>query len=430
MKKAMIHDGYLMPKTYTYGVFALFFMLYFFDYVDRMVVVSLFPHLKSDWGLSDTQCGLLVSTVYWSIVIFSVPTSIVIDRWSRKKGVGVMAIIWSMAIASCAFTTKFSQLFVTRTAVGVGEAGYAPGGTAMISALFPDRMRSILMGLYQAAIPLGSAFGIILGGIIAARFGWQHAFGLVAIPGFLIAILFFFIRDYKTVELRKKNNAEKELGESMSKKEIVREFTHTPSLIFNYFAFAGSMFMTASYLSWLPMFFQRVHGVSTEKAAFMCSGVMLLAIIGFPLGGFLADRWRKTRTNARMVLPAISAVVTAGIFFTAFQFFEGPLQYGMLLLGGISTSAFSPAAIAVTQDVVHPGLRATSYSLCVIFQNLLGSSMGPLFVGVLSDMYDIRTALTVVTLFGVISAILFLAGSFFYEKDLAKVDQVEICMET
>ena len=235
MKKAMIHDGYLMPKTYSYSVFALFFMLYFFDYVDRMVVVSLFPHLKSDWGLSDTQCGLLVSTVYWSIVIFSVPTSIVIDRWSRKKGVGVMAIIWSMAIASCAFTTKFSQLFVTRTAVGVGEAGYAPGGTAMISALFPDRMRSILMGLYQAAIPLGSAFGIIIGGIIAARFGWQHAFGLVAIPGFVIAILFFFIRDYKTVELRKKNNTEKELGESMSKKEIVREFTHTPSLIFNYF---------------------------------------------------------------------------------------------------------------------------------------------------------------------------------------------------
>src|SRR5512136_1210888 len=114
-----IPDGYLMSKGYSYYIFALLFLLYMFDYIDRMVVVSLFPFLKADFGLSDTQCGLLVSTVYWSIVILSVPISVVIDRWSRKNSIGLMSLFWSAATVSCAFTKSFSQLFIARTAIGV-----------------------------------------------------------------------------------------------------------------------------------------------------------------------------------------------------------------------------------------------------------------------------------------------------------------------
>ena len=101
----------------------------------------------------------------------------------------------------------------------------------------------------------------------------------------------------------------------------------------------------------------------------------------------------------------------------------------MILLGGVTASAFSPAAIAVTQDVVHPGLRATSYSFCVIVQNLLGSSLGPLFVGMVSDGYGIRTALTIVPVFALLAAVLFFAGSFFYEKDFSRVEKVTLTVE-
>jgi MFS family permease len=166
-----------------------------------------------------------------------------------------------------------------------------------------------------------------------------------------------------------------------------------------------------------------------EKAAFKGSLVMLLAIFGFPLGGFLVDQWRKRRMNARLLFPALSSLVTACLFFTAFYALEGPLQYYMILLGGVTASAFSPAAIAVTQDVVHPGLRATSYSFCVIVQNLLGSSLGPLFVGIISDGYGIRTALTIVPFFALFAAILFFAGSFFYEKDFSRVEKVTLTIE-
>jgi MFS family permease len=420
-------QDYLFSKGYSYYIFGLLFLLYMFDYIDRMVIVSLFPYLKQDWGLTDTQCGLLVSTVYWSIVILSFPISVVIDRWSRKKSIGVMAVVWSVATISCAFSRNFFQLFVARIAVGAGEAGYAPGGTAMISALFPEKKRSIMVGIWTAALPLGSAIGIVAGGFIAVHYGWRHAFGIVALPGFLIAILFFFIRDYKTVNLEKTEGPDKKT--KMGTVEIVRQFTRTPSLILTYIAFAGSMFLTASYLSWLPTYFHRMENLSMEKAGMKGSMVMVLAIIGFPLGGFLADKWREKNVRARLMFPAISSLLTALIFFIAFYFLKGSLQYYIIMLGGITAAAFSPAAIAVTQDVVHPGLRATSYSFCVICQNLLGSSLGPLFVGMLSDTYDIKTALTIVPISALVAAVLYFVASFFYKTDLAKVEKMDLQAE-
>lgn len=422
-------NGFLMSKANSLYIFSLLFLLYMFDYIDRMVVVSLFPYLKADWGLSDTQCGLMVSVVYWSIVGFSFPAAVIVDRWSRKKSIGIMALVWGLATASCAFTRNFGQLFVARTIVGIGEAGYAPGGTALLAALFPERMRSMMVGLWTAALPLGSAIGITAGAYIAAKYGWRHAFGIVAIPGIFIAVLFFFIKDYKTVMLEKKTAVEKKFVKKMKWSLYARQFMHTPSLVLTYLAFSGSMFLTAAYLTWLPTYLQRVGNLTMEQAAFRGSLVMLLAIIGFPLGGFIADKWRKKRINARLVFPAISAFVTAVIFFSAIYFFTGSIQYYVLLLGGITASAFSPAAIAVTQDVVHPGLRATSYSFCVITQNLLGSSLGPLFVGIVSDMYDITTAMMIVPLSSIVASMLFFIASFYYERDINRVEKVALSVE-
>jgi MFS family permease len=238
-------------KRQSYFILVLLFLLYMFDYVDRLVVSSLFPFIKAEWGLSDTQCGMLISSVYWSILIFSLPVSILIDRWSRKKCIAIMALFWSVATAACAFTRGFGQLFAARTAIGMGEAGYAPGGTAMISALFPEEKRAKILGLWNAAIPLGGAVGIVLGGLIADRFGWRHAFGIVAIPGMIIAILFFFVKDYKTVELIK-SASDTTRKIKMTWNDYVRQFTQPKSLIVNPLAFAANVFVTPSLLTWLP----------------------------------------------------------------------------------------------------------------------------------------------------------------------------------
>ena len=414
---------YKLSKLNTYYIFTLLFLLYFFDYVDRMIVTSLMPYIKLEYGLTDTQSGLLVSVVYWSIVVFVLPVSILVDRWSRKKTIGIMAFIWSMATLACAFTKTFPQLLMTRSAIGIGEAGYAPAGTAMLSGLFPPEKRSRMMGLWNMSIPLGIAVGIGVGGFVAQHWGWRHAFGLVAIPGALIAILFFFVKDYKTVELVKTVESSKV---KMSKMDIFRSFIKTPSLIFTNLGFIGCVFTNNAITTWLPTYYHRLEGVPLGQAGMKTSGILMLAIIGLPLGGWVADWWFKKRPSSRLLFPSITVALSAVVVFIAFSFLEGKAQYMALLLYGILGVGFVAAAITATQETVHAGLRAISYSVCVVVQNILGASLGPIVIGAFSDAYGIKVAMTILPIFLVASALLFFAGSFFYEKDLKKVEKVTL----
>jgi MFS family permease len=430
MKKDNAPEGYLFSKRYTNYIFMLLFLLYMFDYIDRMVVTSLFPFLKADWNLTDTQCGMMVSSVYWSIVALTFPVSVLIDRWSRRKTIGFMAVLWSLATGVCAFTKSLPQLLTTRIFIGVGEAGYAPGGTAMIAGLYPQEKRSWMMGLWNASIPLGSAIGIALGGIIAAKWGWRHAFGLVAIPGLIIAILFFFVKDYKTVGLIKGNSKTNKKSErkavAMSIRDILKEFMNKPSLIFTYFGMAGVVFTTTSLLTWLPTYFHRVQGLPESQAGLKSSSIMILALVGAPLGGYIADRWRKKKINARLLFPTISTLLSAIFLFIAFVVFPGKMQYLFLLALGVLITAFVSATSAVTQDVVHAGMRAMSYAIAVVVQNLLGASMGPIVMGAISDASNIQTAMSLLPIALLIASLLFFSGSFFYEKDLSKVENIEL----
>jgi fucose permease len=117
------------------------------------------------------------------------------------------------------------------------------------------------------------------------------------------------------------------------------------------------------------------------------------------------------------------------MLFASFTFVRGPAQFVMFLLTGALIVAFSPGVIAVTQDVVHPGLRAISYAIAVIVQNLLGASTAPIVIGAFSDAYGIQSALRALPLFLVIATILFFAGAFYYERDLSRVARVKLEME-
>jgi MFS family permease len=424
MKNREDQKGYLFSKGYSNYVFMLLFLLYMFDYIDRSIVTSMFTSIEADWGISHTQSGLLMSAVYWAIVILTFPVSLLVDRWSRTKTIGIMAIIWSLATALCAITGNFVQLFMARLLIGVGEAGYAPGGSAMISGLYPIEKRSKMMGLWNASIPLGTAIGVLLGGFIATRLGWKHAFGLVALPGFLVAILFLFVKDYKTVDLSFIDKTNRKI--KMEKKDMVKEFLSKPSIIYTYFGIAAVVFVTTSLITWLSTYFQVMRGLPQDKAGSMASSVMVLALVGAPLGGILTDRWRKTRFNARLLLPAISSLVSAILLFAALFLFKGIIQYILFLAMGIAIMVFISGATAVTQDVIHPGLRATSYAIAVVVQNLLGASMAPIAVGQIYDHSNIKTALSILPFMLVIGAVLFYLGSRYYEKDMEKVTKINL----
>ena len=424
MKNPDDQGGYLFSKRYSNYVFVLLFLLYMFDYIDRSIVTSMFTSIERDYGISHTQSGMLMSAVYWAIVILTFPVSLIVDRWSRTKTIGIMAIMWSMATALCALTGNYVQLFMARLLIGVGEAGYAPGGSAMISGLYPIEKRSKMMGLWNASIPLGTAIGVLLGGIIATRLGWKHAFGLVAFPGLIVAILFLFVKDYKTVDLSFIDKANQKI--KMEKKDMIKEFLTKPSIIYTYFGIAAVVFVTTSLITWLSTYFQKMRMLPEDKAGTMASAIMVLALVGAPLGGILTDRWRKTQFNARLLLPAISTLISAVLLFLALDLFGGAIQFAALLIMGITIMMFISGAAAVTQDVIHPGLRATSYAIAVVVQNLLGSSMAPLVVGKIYDLSNIKTALSILPFVLLLGAFLFYMGSRHYGKDMERVEKINL----
>lgn len=427
MKNSENTQGYLFSKGYSNYVFILLFLLYMFDYIDRVVITSMFTSIERDWGITHTQSGMLVSAVYWAIVLLTFPASLLVDRWSRSKTIGIMAIIWSIATALCALTGNFAQLFLARLLIGVGEAGYAPGGTALIAGLYPIEKRSRMIGIWNASIPLGTAIGVLLGGIIASRWGWKHAFGLVAFPGLIVAVLFMFVKDYKTVDLSfvdRQNNRIR-----MERKDILKEFLTKPSILFTFFGIAAVVFVTTSIISWLPTYFEKTRAISAESAGKLSSAIMVLALIGAPLGGYLADLWRKKRVNARLLLPSITTLLSACFLFIAFYLLKGTAQYIVLLMFGITVTMFIAGAATVTQDVIHPGLRAISYSIAVIVQNLLGASTAPIVMGKIYDLSSINTAMSILPFVLLIGTLLFWLGSRHYIKDFEKTIKIELVRE-
>ncbi len=424
MKTKIIPPGYLFSKSYSNYVFMLLFLLYLFDYADRMVVNSMFSYIQHDLGINDFQSGWLVSVIYLTIGLLTFPVSLVIDRWSRTKTIGIMAIVWSLATLLCAFTGNYVQLFMARILIGFGEAGYAPGGSALISGMYPIERRSRMMGLWNASIPLGSAIGVTMGGIIASTWGWKHAFGIVAVPGLIIAILFLFVKDYKTVDLSRVDKSDNKI--KMERKDMIKEFLKKPSVIYTYFGMTAIVFVTTAMIVWLPKFFEISNGMDPKKAGTLAGAVMMLALIGAPMGGFIIDRWRKTEKRARMLFPAITTFISAILLFLSFYVFKGTVQLITLFVFGIFIMLFISGAAAVTQDVIHPGLRATSYAIAVLVQNLLGSFTAPIVLGRISDLTNIQTAMSILPFSLLLGALLFLIGSKYYISDMEKVVSVRL----
>jgi MFS family permease len=424
MKNKPIREGYLFTKNYSNYVFILLFLLYLFDYADRMVVTSMFSTITEDWGTSEAQNAWLVSVIYLTIGILTFPISILIDRWSRSKVIGIMAIFWSLATIVCAFTGTYIQLFMARILIGFGEAGYAPGGTALISGMYPQEKRSKMMGLWNASIPIGSAIGVTMGGIFAGAGHWKHAFGIVSIPGLIIAILFLFVKDYKTVDLSYVDKQQKKI--KMEKKDMLREFLSKPSVLLTYFGMTAIVFVTTAMISWLPTFFENTHNMSRQASGSMAGSIMVLALVGAPIGGYLVDRWKKNQKNARMLFPAISTFISSVLLFIAFILLKGKMQIVVLYIFGVWVMTFIAGAAAVTQDVIHPGLRATSYAIAVTVQNILGSFTAPLVLAFLYKHYDIKVAMSVLPFVLVIGALLFFIGSRYYVSDMEKVAKIKL----
>jgi predicted MFS family arabinose efflux permease len=424
-------DTYLLGRGEAWFAFAMTIALMLFDYIDRQVIVSLFPYIKADWGLSDKQLGSLVSVVSVTVALGALPIALIADRGSRVKSIVVMATAWSVATISCMFTRSYSTLFSARAVVGLGEAGYGSVGAALLSSLFPARMRAALLASFFAAASVGSVLGVLLGGLIAARWGWQAAFGVVGVPGLVLALAYLRVRDYRTVQLTPAlQHATASTGSTA--RYIVKVLTGSRTLLWLCLGGAAQLIVVSSVWAWLPSFLNRVHGMAPDQAAVRAALVVLAGAVGGVLWGFVIDRVGSGRPRNKLTTLAtlclLSLLAIAPTFWLSTQpgLVAPATQYALIVVGGLLMTCTAGPVSAMVIDVVHPGVRATGSSVLALIQNLLGLAVGPFITGLLSDSIGLNAALMLVPAFSLLAAAFFLRAARTYEYDLHNVERVRL----
>jgi MFS transporter, Spinster family, sphingosine-1-phosphate transporter len=396
-------------------VFAAAFALMVLDFADRQVVVATFPALQAEWGLSDAQLGALVSVVSVTVGLGAFPAALLVDRWSRARAIALMGTVWSLAAAAAGAAQSCGQLLTARAALGAGEAGYGPAAGALLATMFPPARRATVLGAFQAAAPLGAMLGVVIGGVVAAHWGWRAAFWVFVPPGLAVALLFLRVRDYPTLRLDAATGARSAGG-------VLRELFRARSGSAGYTGGAFQLVVVSTIYTWLPSQLNRVYGLPVDRAAAATALVILAGFAGMIGFAHVADRAAVRNPPARLLVPAGLAVLTAGLLTTAFAAVgPGVVQFLLILVGGATMTAAVGPVSAVVVDVVHPALRATAISTLAVVQNLVGLAVGPLLAGWLSDRYGLTTALAVLPLLCVVSAAMFWYGSRFYEHDRAAV---------
>ncbi len=418
--------GYVQGGFRAHVILLVLFLIYMSDYSVRYVVPSMLGFIKQDWGISDAQAGWLVSIVILFITVCTIPSSLLIDRWSRRKMVSVMVFLWSLATLACAYTKNYTQLLIARACIGIGEAGYAPGGTAMLAAAYPEETRARVMGIWNIAIPLGVAVALWSGGYLAQYGQWQHAFIVIGLPGIALAVAAWFLPDYRSVK-----HAEQRSGSGRSRGILATsiELLKVRSLLMVYLGFAMNVSVTTALMTWLPSYFERTGRVAPGSGGEYVIPIFGLVLVGAPLGGFVADTWYRRRKDARLLVPAISSLGATILLAIALSSPGTKMQFPLLMCFGILAACYVAPAASATQDLVHPGRRALSYGMCVIIQHLCGDIWSPWLVGALSDRFGLSRALLTVPLFGALASWFFFAASRSYCRDLSQVEKVVLVHE-
>src|SRR3989442_1465344 len=174
---------------------ALLFGVNFLNYIDRYVIAAVAVLIQRDFGLGDTQMGLVGSMFMVAYMVASPFTGVMGDRWPRFWLVGGGVLVWSLATVLSGLAGSYHQLLLARSVIGIGEAGFGVVAPTLISDLFSREKRGRMLAFFYVAIPVGSALGFLLGGFMGAHHGWRAAFFLAGAPGLLLGLLAFAFKD-------------------------------------------------------------------------------------------------------------------------------------------------------------------------------------------------------------------------------------------
>lgn len=417
-------NQYQLNRRSAITVFGVLMLLQILSFMDQQVLAAVLEMMIEDLKLTDTQAGGLQSALYLSTSLLSIPCAILVDRWSRRKAIGLMAVVWSLGTAATGLFSQFTHLAAARFAVGAGEAGFVPGSSTWLSIIFPKEKRGRIMGIYSMAIPIGLTLGAILGAGLAEMTGdWRTPFYAFAVPGVILGIVVMFLPDYATI----KTGAEK----TFSKEYLldVLSIFKIKSLILAWLGIAMGLLVVFTMISWLPAMLIRAYGLSTAEAGQRIGLIFLVGIVSAPLGGMMADLWQRHSRRGRMLflgtLMLVIAVTKTSLYYTMGDSLD--MTMIIAIVDSLFSVMFAALAWTINADVSPARLRATSMGLNTLIGFMLGGAWGPVLAGVLSDrmgggIIGLTNAGMIINSAAILSAIFFFIGSIFYPADSEKVN--------
>lgn len=404
---------------------AILVIVYVFNFIDRQIVTILQEPIKAEFALADWQLGLMTGLAF---ALFYTALGLPIARYVDRTGVRVMVIsvslaVWSFATALCGMAQNFVQLVLARSIVGVGEAGFTPPAMSLISSLYPRSERGFALGVYALGIPIGSMFGLALGGWIGQQFGWRWALLIVGLPGLLLAVLVkMTVREPdRIVEAAPKKGERLFIPEIMS---MLRKPAYRHLLI------AGTMAAVISVGTsvWTPSFLARSHGMSMSEIGFAWGIVAGLAgAAGSVGGGKLIDVLGVRDLRAAAWAPMGAMLIALPVYLLALSVEAGWLALTLLVLPITVNGMFVTSFMTLGQNLAPVWLRATVGAFGGLVLNLIGIGMGPLAIGAASDYFagvtgstseGLRYALMITGLLYLVSAAHFYLASRTLVHDL------------
>lgn len=367
-----------------------------FNYFDRYVVSSLVESLKSsELALSDTQLGALMTGFILVYMLTSPIFGTLGDRKPRPKLLAAGVGVWSLATATGGLARSFAGLFAARAVVGVGEAAYGTIAPALLADSFPKERRGRVFAIFYAAIPIGSAAGYVLGGLIDQRFGWRAAFFLAGLPGLLLALVCLSLKDpprgAQDPDSPPPTAATR--GVWASYLGLLRNRAYVWIVL----GYAAYTFALGGLAFWTPAFLERVRGLSRAEATVQF-GIIVVAtgFVGTFAGGWLGDFLLRKSREAYLWVSGWTALAAAPVALVAFVVPQKAVYLSAIVLAELLLFASTGPINSAIVNVVAPTERATAVALSILGIHLLGDVPSPPLMGAISDATSLATAFRIV----------------------------------
>jgi MFS family permease len=381
----------------------------FFNYADRQAIFSVFPLLEKEMQLSPVQLGLLGSAFAWVYGLASPLAGMVVDRVRRKTAILGGLHIWSIICAATALSRNFRHLFWFRAAEGLGETLYFPSSMSLISDYHGRDTRSRAMGLHQTSVYVGTIGGGFFAGLIGQHYGWRLSFVVFGALGILLGVvLHIFIKEPV------RGAAEPDavpVVRALSFGSFLRLVLRTPTLMCLMGAFMCANFVAVVLLSWMPKFLYDKFSMSLAMAGLTATlFVQLASMAGAPLGGWLADTWRRRSPRGRMAVQAIG--VLGGAPFVALC--GVTTSVGVMILAltmwGLFKGLYDANIFASVFDIVGPEARGTAAGFMNAVGWLGGGGSAPLVIGIIAQYESLGFAIALTSTIYLAAGALLLLG--------------------